>query len=155
MYALRKRFGVPGRHLGGGAFPYDTPSGFCGHTMLQHDHYGRPAFVHANLIKQIPSGIGKGYAWGKTRSVADFPSEAKLGIRKDPQGSIREDFEREFEDLDVDVEMLANADDEGVAITPAPPAVRRRAALERGIKGFFHGGFVLLFLRSSIMVTDT
>lgn len=111
--------------------------------MLQHDHYGRPAFVHANLIKQIPSGIGKGYAWGKTRSVADFPTGETLGARKQPQPAIREDFDRELEDLDVDVDMLANADDEGNAVAIAPSAVRRRAAIERGIKGFFHGGYVL------------
>lgn len=34
--------------------------GESSHTMLQHDHRGRPIFVHANLLKQIPSGIGKG-----------------------------------------------------------------------------------------------
>ena len=109
-------------------------------------HYGRPAFVHANLIKQIPSGIGKGYAWGKTRSVSDFPTEKTLGNHREPQPAIREDFDRQPVDLDIDIDMLANADDEGVAVRPAPPAVRRRAALERGIKGFFHGGFVLLSL---------
>ena len=31
-----------------------------GHTMLQNDHLGKPMFVHANLLKQIPSGVGPG-----------------------------------------------------------------------------------------------
>jgi hypothetical protein len=28
--------------------------------MLQNDHLGKPMFVHANLLKQIPSGVGPG-----------------------------------------------------------------------------------------------
>jgi hypothetical protein len=81
MLALRKRWGVPGRYVSVGALPRNTMSGFCaffssspffpsscltgpscvgGHTMLQNDHIGKPLFVHANLLKQIPSGVGKG-----------------------------------------------------------------------------------------------
>lgn len=34
-----------------------------------------------------------------------------------------------------------SAGNDGRAIKPAPPAVRRRAALENGIRAFFHGGW--------------
>lgn len=67
--ALRKRWGLPGRYVAAGALPRNTMSGFCGHTMLQHDHRGLPAFVHANLLKQITSGVNKGFAWGRSRST--------------------------------------------------------------------------------------
>jgi len=67
--ALRKRWGLPGRYVAAGALPRNTMSGFCGHTMLQHDHRGLPAFVHANLLKQISSGVNKGFAWGRSRST--------------------------------------------------------------------------------------
>lgn len=36
--------------------------------------------------------------------------------------------------------MLANAANDGKAISDAPPAVRKRAALEKGLQPFFHGG---------------
>jgi len=58
--ALRKRWGVPGRYVSVGALPSNTMSGFCGHTMLQNDHSGKPLFIHQNLMKQIPSGVYKG-----------------------------------------------------------------------------------------------
>ncbi|KAL8278623.1 hypothetical protein RQP46_008915 [Phenoliferia psychrophenolica] len=79
--ALRKRWAVPGM------------SGFCGHTMLQADHVGRPLFVHANLLKQIPSGVGKGYAWGRSRTMRNFKSTFEH------QGDEPEDAD--LEDLDV------------------------------------------------------
>lgn len=40
---------------------------------------------------------------------------------------------------DVDVDMLADADDLGYARAPATEEVRRRAATERGARTFFHG----------------
>lgn len=70
--ALRKRWAVPGRYVGAAAIAYDTMTGFCGHTMLQHDHLGYPLFVHQNLLKQIPSGIGRGSTWGRTRQTTLF-----------------------------------------------------------------------------------
>ncbi|BGP43439.1 hypothetical protein JCM10449v2_007474 [Rhodotorula kratochvilovae] len=76
--ALRKRWGVPGRYVSVGALPRNTLSGFCGHTMLQHDHLGKPLFVHANLLKQIPSGIGRGFAWGRHRQLRTQPSSLSL-----------------------------------------------------------------------------
>jgi hypothetical protein len=42
MLMLRKRWGVPGRWVAAGALPSNTPSGFCSHTMMQHDAWGEP-----------------------------------------------------------------------------------------------------------------
>lgn len=39
-----------------------------------------------------------------------------------------------------DCDQLANAQNDGRAISDAPPAVRKRAALEKGLQAFFHGG---------------
>ncbi|KAM0790329.1 hypothetical protein ACM66B_003214 [Microbotryomycetes sp. NB124-2] len=136
--ALRKRWGLPGRYVGVGALPRNSMTGFCGHTMLQHDHLGRPLFVHANLLKQIPSGIGPGYAWGRTRSVRLTPTSNTL-----PPFESRS-MPEELIDHDVDADMLANAQNDGRAIkfenVPAP--VRRRAVVEKGLRPFFHGGWV-------------
>ncbi|KAK4047491.1 hypothetical protein OIV83_005404 [Microbotryomycetes sp. JL201] len=135
--ALRKRWGLPGRYVGVGALPRNSMTGFCGHTMLQHDHLGRPLFVHANLLKQIPSGIGPGYAWGRTRSFRLTPASSTL-----PPFESR-NMPEELIDHDVDADMLANAQNDGRAINPvAPPAVRRRAVIEKGLRPFFHGGWV-------------
>jgi len=38
--------------------------------------------------------------------------------------------------------MLANAQNDGIAIADAPLAVRRRAVLEKGLRPFFHGGWM-------------
>lgn len=38
--------------------------------------------------------------------------------------------------------MLANAQNDGIAISPAPLPVRRRAVLEKGLRPFFHGGWM-------------
>ncbi|ORY81239.1 mannosyltransferase putative-domain-containing protein [Leucosporidium creatinivorum] len=136
LLALRKRWAVPGRYVGVGALPRNTMSGFCGHTMLQHDHLGRPLFVHANLLKQIPSGVGKGFAWGKTRSVHLSPP----GLTLPPGNPL--DHAEILEDYDTDCDQLANAGNDGRAISEAPPAIRRRAVLEKGLRPFFHGGWV-------------
>lgn len=137
MLALRRRWGLPGRFVGVAALPRDTLTGYCGLSMLQHDHVGRPLFVHANLLKQVPSGVGPGFAWGRTRQVHISPNELQLG----PEAplSVREPFP--LEDFGVDADMLANAQNDGRAIKDAPPAVRRRAVLERGIRPGFHGGW--------------
>ncbi len=45
-------------------------------------------------------------------------------------------------DYDVDADMLANAANDGIAISQAPIAVRRRAVLEKGLRPFFHGGWM-------------
>ncbi|PLW11897.1 hypothetical protein PCANC_15616, partial [Puccinia coronata f. sp. avenae] len=123
MLALRKRWALPGRYLGATGLSWDTLTGYCGHTMLQHDVTGRPIFIHMNLLKQIPSGITRGTTFKRTRTV-----NIKL---------IGNETEM---DHGVEADMLANADDTGKAILDAPAPVRRRAALERGLQPFLHGG---------------
>ncbi|KAH8929995.1 glycosyltransferase family 71 protein [Atractiella rhizophila] len=149
--ALRKRWAVPGRYVAAGALPFDAMSGFCGHTMLQHDHFGKPLFVHQNLLKQIPSGVGRGAAWGRSRSLKTFSSNTTLLFAPSPSSSfpsssslldVSETLE-EDEDMDVDADHLANADGDGRGIVRHKRlGVRRRAAGERGVKNFFHGGWI-------------
>ncbi|EIM82059.1 uncharacterized protein STEHIDRAFT_171646 [Stereum hirsutum FP-91666 SS1] len=75
MLALRKRWALPGRYVGVGGLPNGVPTGdFCGHTMQQYDHEGKPLFVHYNLMKQMPSGLGRGRSWGRTKQVRAYPS---------------------------------------------------------------------------------
>lgn len=95
--------------------------------MLQYDHLGRPAFVHANLMKQIPSGLTAEYAWGRTKQMS-----LEFG-----QGNFTKEVE-EYIDDDIDCDMLANADVRGNCIKLAPAVVRNRASLENGISAFFH-----------------
>lgn len=82
--------------------------------------------VHQNLLKQIPSGISRGTTWKRTRSVKLVPQNP--------------DDDEVLEDLAIEADMLANAQLDGTAIMPAPESVRRRAALELGLKPFMHGG---------------
>ncbi|KAF8517044.1 mannosyltransferase putative-domain-containing protein [Hysterangium stoloniferum] len=143
MLALRKRWALPGRYVGGGGLPRGTLSGdFCAHTMQQYDHAGRPMFIHYNLLKQIPSGVYLGFTWGRTKQVAAYPSFPSLPpmdwnatgrVPYYPDPVLRGGD-------DVEADMLANADDNGWTIYPGDEEVRRRAALERGIRPFFHGG---------------
>lgn len=125
MLALRKRWALPGRYLGAAGLSWNTQSGYCGHTMLQHDIEGRPLFVHMNLLKQIPSGISRGTTFKRTRDT-QIPLLANETLG----------------DWGVEADMLANADENGKAIMDAPEPVRRRAALERGLIPFLHGGSV-------------
>ncbi|KAF8577363.1 glycosyltransferase family 71 protein [Ramaria rubella] len=148
MLALRKRWALPGRYVGAGGLPRGTSSGsFCGHTMQQYDHAGQPAFIHYNLLKQIPSGVNRGFSWGRTKQVVSFPEPPA----RESNGSNTDTIplrlrESPYPDRvtrgadDVEADMLANADDDGWAIYPGDDEVRRRAALERGIRPFFHGG---------------
>lgn len=123
MLALRKRWALPGRYLGAAGLSWNTLSGYCGHTMLQHDQLGRPLFVHMNLLKQIPSGISRGSTFKRTRTVS-------VALMKNETET----------DYGVEADMLANADETGRAILEAPAPVQRRAALERGLQPFLHGG---------------
>jgi hypothetical protein len=43
---------------------------------------------------------------------------------------------------DIEADQLANAQLDGRAIKPASIGVRRRAAMELGLRPFFHGGVV-------------
>ncbi|CEQ42039.1 SPOSA6832_03801, partial [Sporobolomyces salmonicolor] len=143
--ALRKRWAVPGRYVSVGALPRNTMSGFCGHTMLQNDHLGKPMFVHANLLKQIPSGVGRGFAWGRHRQLRTQPSTLTLQTTYDT--SLDLEAEDPLTDDDVDADMLANAGNDGIALGEVPEGrrgwrTRRRAAMEKGVRAQFHGGWV-------------
>jgi len=192
--ALRKRWALPGRWVGAAGLPSGTASGeFCAHTMQQYDASGEPAFVHYNLLKQIPSGVGRGFSWGRTKQVqaTDWEYAGPGGAHEPPlllKPTSRKDFEeknlkdterfwekdsrpgRERERYrlypypdpdpsslpapkkkgevglrgadDVEADMLANARDDGRAIMPASEEVRRRAAVERGLRPYFHGGVI-------------
>lgn len=106
--------------------------------MLQHDAFGEPMFVHYNLLKQIPSGVGKSFSWGRSKQMPMFddfpasPSTARLGGQTLDDGLGGRG--------DVDCDMLADADEHGLARTEAPEEVMRRAAREQGIKVVYHGG---------------
>ena len=144
MLALRKRWGVPGRWVGAAALPSGTASGeFCSHTMLQHDSWGEPLFVHYNLLKHIPSGVGRGYSWGRTKQLPLFntwpatPATARLG---EPAVKVEDAALRGLGDVDCD--MLADADEYGVARSAAKEMIMRRAVRERGVKAKYHGGWI-------------
>ncbi|KAG0143192.1 hypothetical protein CROQUDRAFT_661603 [Cronartium quercuum f. sp. fusiforme G11] len=123
MLALRKRWALPGKFLGAAGLSWNTQTGFCAHTMLQSDIEGRPLFVHMNLLKQIPSGISRGSTFKRTRNT-------KIPLLGNETS----------EDWGLEADMLANADANGKAIMEAPAPVRRRAALERGLVPYLHGG---------------
>lgn len=144
LLALRKRWAVPGRWVGAAALPSGTASGeFCAHTMLQHDSWGEPLFVHYNLLKQIPSGVGRGYSWGRTKQLPLFntwPATAATARLDEPERKPEDDDKRGLGDVDCD--MLADAGEDGRARGPAKEMVMRRAARERGVKVRYHGGVV-------------
>ncbi|GAA5969200.1 hypothetical protein JCM8115_004315 [Rhodotorula mucilaginosa] len=147
--ALRKRWAVPGRYVSVGALPRDTMSGFCGLTMLQNDHLGRPMFVHYNLLKQVTSGVGRGFAWGRHRQVRTPPSTLTLQGPIGSAGNSRELEEKldPLRDDDVDCDMLANAGNDGYSIERVGRdergwRTRRRAVWEKGIRAGFHGGWI-------------
>jgi len=140
--AMRKRWAVPGRYVSVGALPSNTFTGFCGHSMIQHDHLGRPLFNHANLLKQIPSGVRQGYAWGRSRQIRTQSSS--LTIPQVFDSSTLEETDP-LNDDDIDCDMLANAQDNGLALGSVPSGekgyrTRRRAVVEKGIRAGFHGG---------------
>ena len=110
--------------------------------MQQYDHAGQPMFIHYNLLKQIPSGVFLGFTWGRTKQITAFPSDPPLEWDASASGRAHVPYPDSIVRgaNDVEADMLANADDEGWTIYPGSDEVRRRAALERGIRPFFHGG---------------
>ncbi|KDQ21097.1 glycosyltransferase family 71 protein [Botryobasidium botryosum FD-172 SS1] len=144
--ALRKRWALPGRYVGAAAFPGPTASGpFCSHTMQQYDSDGRPAFVHYNLMKQIPSGVFQGFSWRKTKQLVAFPKAHNTPVSNPVstrQSAVPYPDPVMHDADDVEADMLANADDDGWGIQPATEEVRRRAAVERAIRPYFHGGVI-------------
>ncbi len=128
-------------------------------------------FSPSDLLKQIPSGVGRGFSWGRTKQVMAYPTPSLRPITKDEflsaglnhtekwwEEDSRSYQQRERYRLypypdaerpgavrganDVEADMLANAKDDGWAIQPATSEVRRRAAVERGVRPYFHGGVI-------------
>lgn len=135
LIMLRKRWGVPGRYVSAGALPRDTPTGFCGHSMMQHDSWGNVFTCHWNLLKNIPSGLHLGFTWGRSKQLPMFntwpatPGTARLGEPVDrPTDSDRRGLG------DIDSDMLADADEAGFARAPATEMVMRRASREQGVQ---------------------
>lgn len=95
-------------------------------------------FVHYNLLKQIPSGVGKGFSWGRMKRFPMFDDFPPSGATARLGGGVLDDGLGGSGDVDCD--MLADANEEGVARVKAPEEVMRRAARERGVKVVYHGG---------------
>lgn len=139
LLALRKRWAVPGRHLGAASWRRDdeiATKRWCGHTMVQHDHNGDVAFIHANLIKHIAGSVPlssprrlltpvcrrqfrSGNTWGRTKSLVLPPSPTNISFP-------------------LNADHLANANAQGLALLPAPLHIQDRARLERGLSTIFH-----------------
>ena len=64
------------------------------------------------------------------------PSTTRLGMSSEEPSAL----ESEEHGGDVDCDMLADADESGVARSSASDSVMRRAVRERGIKVRYHGG---------------
>ena len=86
LLMLRKRWAVPGRHVASASWSSDDEirqqKGFCGHSMIQHDHEGQPLFVHANLLKRILGQFHPdGGTWARTHQLAlpAFPPPGASG----------------------------------------------------------------------------
>ena len=90
-------------------------------NRLQHDHLGKPLFVHANMLKKLPWTLP---------FKSDDPKKGVWGVTKRANLSTPED--------DLDCDHLANPDLQGNAIKQPPSqAARRRVALEKGIRTWF------------------
>lgn len=61
--------------------------------MMQYDHLGYPMFVHANLLKQIVSGIRRGFTWGRTRQTGLFNGGDPLVEGGEGGGDVEADSE--------------------------------------------------------------
>lgn len=76
------------------------------------------------------SNFYDGGTWGRTRRLS-LPAPPSLSSSVFADASL---------DFTITADHLANANSHGLAILPAPPHVRRRAALERGLHTVFHDG---------------
>lgn len=135
LLALRKRWAVPGRHVGVVSIEALPGIPFAGHSMLQHSPSGKPLFVHANMLKQLESlgyKVTKGATWALVR---------------------RFKFDGDEDDHNVEADHLANADMDGSALLPShDPLIRRRAVLERGLR--FGWGTCMSLSRWSLRPAD-
>lgn len=110
--------------------------------MIQHDHFGRPIFIHANMLKKIHPTWVNGKGWGRTKSLS-LPSSSKILPPSSifpPTSPFDSESDSNLVDHDVDCDQLANSDYNGISIGSASLAIRRRAAMERGVKVQWHGG---------------
>ncbi|GMK59829.1 hypothetical protein CspeluHIS016_0900460 [Cutaneotrichosporon spelunceum] len=140
LLMLRKRWAVPGRYVAAAGFPEDTATGFCAHSMVQHDAWGSPFTVHWNLLKKHHRASVRGHTWGRSVRMPLFdapptPATARLKGGADGLGEGGADGRG-----DVDCDMLADADEEGYARAPAHDDVMRRAIREQGVHSYWHGG---------------
>ncbi|GAA5993689.1 hypothetical protein JCM10908_002298 [Rhodotorula pacifica] len=163
--ALRKRWGVPARHLSTAswldrdALGADKRDRFAGHTMLQYGLAGepgepgggsgggaRPMFVHANLLKRITANLYNGNTFGRTLQLRLPP----------PPSNISSDFIFHCDYLvnvspftgvgllpsDVDTNSLSTKDASPLRRPshPTPLWVRQQALLSRGLETRFFDG---------------
>ncbi len=135
LLMLRKRWGVPGRYVAAGAFPEDAETGFCAHSMIQHDAWGQPLTVHWNLLKEhYPSFTGLGNTWGRSKQLPLFnswPATPRTARLNEPVNRPNDTDRRGLGDIDCD--MLADADESGYARAPAREMIMRRAIREQGV----------------------
>lgn len=85
--------------------------------------------AYADYLLYRISDFHQGSTWGRTLRL-NLPARPKASAFVDDRQA----------DFIVTADHLANANSGGVAILPAPPHVRKRAALERGIHAFFWDG---------------
>lgn len=64
-------------------------SGFCGHTMLQHDFDGQPLFVHHNQLKEAALAVGENFKYQKfAPSTGSFKAVPVIGLRLSNGGTL-------------------------------------------------------------------
>nr|ODO02372.1 hypothetical protein L204_01105 [Cryptococcus depauperatus CBS 7855] len=111
LLTFRKRWAIPDRWVGATGLPAGTISrDFCSHTMLQHDAWGEPLSVQYKLLKQIPSDIGRGYCWGRTKQLPLFNTWPATAVSARYDESKNRSMDDGLPGLgDLDCEILADA----------------------------------------------
>lgn len=95
---------------------------------------------------QMPDSyeVGPGNSWGRHTQLPlfqDWPPSPRTARLGQPLTKPSEDHLPGLGDIDCD--MLADADEYGIARAPAKEEIRRRAAREFGIQSHYHEGFCL------------
>lgn len=83
----------------------------------------------SRLSHLICSNFYSGGTWGRTRQLS-LPSLPLVSAFSPSSAT----------EFATSADHLANANSLGIALLPAPPHIRKRAALERGLNTFFHQG---------------
>lgn len=91
---------------------HSMDSGFCSHTMLQHDLDGKPLFVHHNQIKDTPLKIGENFQYQKT-------CKSSLFSRATPVSGLHLDSGATISCTDLQVPGSADVN-EGCEVTETP-----------------------------------